>query len=206
MYGQAVVKQNSCGDWNGAIHECGRPMARCSEETMTLCWSMTEETWSHWAQGRGKQTVDDVVRKELKKIRKDQQVREAVRRRCKAIESASERSTVEEARPHKIRIELPSKDWGEVCQLVGKPGCPIDTQWLLGAMILESESWKQSGSADAAHHAQFVESPMILSISSATGLTDARVVQLDFQERLIAWLLVIGTFAGVATSLLACSP
>ena len=46
------------------------------EETITLRWSMDDESWSHWAQGRGKQTVSAVILEELHAIQKDQAVTE----------------------------------------------------------------------------------------------------------------------------------
>ena len=31
------------------------------EETVTLSWKMDDESWNHWAQGQGQQTVSAVV-------------------------------------------------------------------------------------------------------------------------------------------------
>ena len=41
-----------------------------SREETILKWLMGDESWSHWAQGLGKQTVSDVVLEGLREIRK----------------------------------------------------------------------------------------------------------------------------------------
>ena len=42
-----------------------------SREETILKWLMGDESWSHWAQGLGKQTVSDVVLEGLREIRKN---------------------------------------------------------------------------------------------------------------------------------------
>lgn len=118
------------------------------KETITLKWSMDEDSWSHWAQGRGRQTVSAVVLEGLKKIRKSPKSREEIKRWCESIGEIREPRSPEQPR-NKIEIQLPAADWGEAFQLVGTPGDPVNQSHLIAAVILESEIWKQRGNADA---------------------------------------------------------
>ena len=101
--------------------------ANGTEETITLGWSMDDEAWSHWAQGRWRRTVTDVVREEVNKILNSRETREKVRKRCRAMEKTQERRGGErrEAKQQAITVQLCASDWEAACQQAGESGSPV---------------------------------------------------------------------------------
>lgn len=146
-----------------------------SKGTITLTWSMDDESWSHWAQGRGKKTEQAIVLEGLNKIRKSPEARKEIKSLCERIREGQEsigQSTQEGEQPrNRIEIQLPAADWGEAFQLVGTPGNPVNPGHLLAAVILESETWKQSGNDDAEYNAGWSQDQLISSIAGSTKLT-----------------------------------
>ena len=61
------------------------------KETITLSWTMDDDSWSHLAQGLGRQTVSSVVRKGLKEIRKSPKARKEIKSWCERIKGRRER-------------------------------------------------------------------------------------------------------------------
>ena len=159
------------------------------KETITLCWSIDDESWSHWAQGRGQQTARAVVLEGLHEIRRNPQEAAKIRLCCKRISREKQESIgqdTQRAQPHKIEIQLPAADWGEACQRVGNPdGNPVRPSQLLKAVILESKSWKQSGNADAEFNAGWSHDSLISSIALSAELTHTKI-NLGKQEKVIA--------------------
>ena len=175
------------------------------EETITLTWSMDDDSWSHWAQGRGSQTVSAVVLEGLNEIRKSPEVRKEIKSCCERIRE-DQKSTVQNTQEgkHRIEIQLPSVDWGEAFQLVGTPGDPVNPSHLLAAVILESKTWKQSGNAAAEYNSGRNEDDLISSIAVSTKLTHTKRLELGRYETAMAILLVVATFIGaVATVFIA---
>ena len=70
-------------------------------------------------------------------------------------------------RKHSVAVELSAADWGEACERVGKPGRPVSPWSLLAAVILESESWKQSDKLEAEKHSGWVAKDLIVGTSTA---------------------------------------
>ena len=176
-------------------------------ETITLSWSMDDESWSHWAQGRGKQTARAVVLKGLHEIRENPQAAEKINHSCESISREEQESIgqdTQRAKPHRIEIQLPAADWGEACQRVGNPdGNPVRPSQLLAAVILESKSWKQSGNADAEYNAGFRYASLIFSIASSTELTQTKGISLGKQAKVIAWIVAAATVANAVAAFLA---
>ena len=110
-----------------------------SKETTTLHWQMSDDAWVHWAQGRGKKSVRDVILEEIDQIRKSPEAVKAVKERCEAI-SPEDPHEVDQRPKHEIKIELPAGDWTEANQRVGR----VRTSRLLGALILERRKLETS--------------------------------------------------------------
>ena len=166
------------------------------KETITLRWSMDDESWSHWTQGRGKQTASAVVLEGLHEIRKNPQ---AAKKVIFCERSSREESDTKSAKPpHKIEIQLPAADWGEACQQVGNPGNPVSTSHLLAAVICTSESWQQVGNDDAEFSSGWHLDDLDSSLSSLTTKTAG--FSLGGEARGIAWIVAVATFVtAVAT-------
>ena len=75
---------------------------------------MDDDSWSHWAQGRGRQTVSAVVLEGLNEIRKSPKEREKIKSRCESIRE-DQKSTGQDRQEgkHRIEIQLPAADWGK---------------------------------------------------------------------------------------------
>ena len=179
----------------------GRPS---SKETITLCWEMPDDEWTHWVQGRGKKSVREVILEGIDEIRKNP---EAVRKRCKDVPQKDKGEQEADQSPkHKIEIQLPSSDWGEACQRVGRIGCnSVRTGQLLAALILESESWKQSGNAAAEFDAGWNEDSLVVSFTSLAPRTEGLSLGSDERTwaRMVAWAAVVGATAAVASAIVA---
>ena len=177
------------------------------KETITLKWSMDDDSWSHLAQGLGRKTVSSVVRKGLKETRKSSKVREEIKGRCGSIRKSREGGSRDQGNRqgthrNKIEIQLPAAEWGKTCQRVGRleTGDPVSPTQLLAAVILENEAWKQSGNDDAEFDSGAYQDQLISSIAVSTELTHIKRLELGRYEKIMAMLLVIGTFliAGAA--------
>ena len=173
-----------------------------SKETTTLRWSMSDAAYVHWARGRGEKSVRDVVLEGIDQLRRDP---EAVRERCEAIAQEAPHGEDEVAPKHEIRIELPGSDWAEAMERVGSVG----TEQLLGALILESASWRQDGNADSELNAGWHEHDLVSSLSSLTATTAG--LSLGREEKIlartVAWAAIVGAMAAVASAVAAwCSP
>ena len=171
------------------------------KETITLRWSMDDESWSHWTQGRGKQTASAVVLEGLHEIRKNPQAAKKIAAKANDFceRSSREESDTKSAKPpHKIEIQLPAADWGEVCQQVGNPGNPVSTSHLLAAVICTSESWQQVGNDDAEFSSGYRLVDLDSSLSSLATKTAG--FSLGGEARGIAWIVAGATFVtAVAT-------
>ena len=165
------------------------------EETITLRWSMDDESWSHWAQGRGKQTASSVVLEGLQTILEKQDALEKIRS-CITDTVIPERESSglpPQKQPHTIEIQLPSSDFGEVCQRVGEPGNPVHPAHLLAAIILKSKSWKQHGNDEAEFDAGRNLDSLIYSIALSTELTHTKQISLGKQEKIMALIVTAAT-------------
>ena len=170
-----------------------------SKETTTLCWQMPDDAWVHWAQGRGEKSVRDVFLEGIDQIRKSP---EAVRERCEAIGQEAPRDReVEQLPKHEIRIELPAGDWAGASRRVG----PVSTGQLLGALILESESWQQIGNADSEFGAGWYQVGLDSSLHSLTATTAG--LSLGRKETILAGIIagaaIVGAVAAVASAVAA---
>ena len=164
-------------------------------ETITLNWTMDDASWSHWAQGRGKQTVSSVVIEGLREIRNKQDALERIRS-CitdKVIPEQESSGRPSPNSPHTIELQLSSADWGETCQRVGEPGKPVLPAQLLAAVILESKSWKQDGNDEAEFDAGANLDSLICSIAVSTELTHTKKISLAKQEKVMAWTVAAAT-------------
>ena len=147
-------------------------MAKISQkETATLIFSMDDDSWSHWAQGRGRKTEQAVILEGLNKIRESREAREKIRSWCESFrghqdEESPGQKSQEAKHRNQIEIRLPAADWGEAFQLVGTPGNPVKPGHLLAAVILESETWKQRGNADAEYASGWFQDQLISSTTS----------------------------------------
>ena len=173
-----------------------------SKETTTLHWKMSDAAWVHWAQGRGEKSVRDVVLERVEQLRSNP---EAVRACCEAIAQETPPGEHEVGRTHEIRIHLPASDWAEAIQRVGS----VSTEQLLGALILESESWRQVGNADSEFGAGWHALDLVSSLGSLTATTAG--LSLGREEkilaRMVAWAAIIGATAAVTSAVAAwCSP
>ena len=169
-----------------------------SKGTITLTWSMDDDSWSHWARGRGRKTEQAVILAGLSQIRKSLEARKKIKSWCKNIGEYHDpsRHNKREDNQHRntIEIQLPAADWGEACHLIGTPDNPVSTIQLLAAVILESETWKQRGIADAEYASGWSQDQLISSIAgSAVARTTG--FSLGKQERFIAWIVAIATIA-----------
>ena len=175
-----------------------------SKETTTLHWQMLDDAWVHWAQGRGQKSVRDVIREGIYQIRKNP---EAVRERCEAIAQVAPRDHEDgQLSKHEIRIELPADDWAEASQRVGR----VSTAQLLGALILESESWRQVGNADSEFNGGWHQLDLVSSLGSLTATTTAGF-SLGREEKILARIVAgaatIGAVGAVASAVAAwCNP
>ena len=166
------------------------------EETITLRWSMDDKSWSHWAQGRGKQTVRAVILEELRAIQKDQAALEKIRSciRNDVIPEEQEPRDLDTQEQHRIKVEIQllAADWGEACQRVGKPNGddPVSPRQLLAAMIIESESWKQSTNDDGAFDSGW-NLDSLISFTLSAELTEG--IHLAKQEKIMAWIVTVAT-------------
>ena len=183
------------------------------KETITLRWSMDDESWSHWAQGRGKQTVSAVVLEGLHAIQENQDALESIRS-CitkKVIPEEQESSGQDTQEPHRIKVEiqLSAADWGDACQRVGKPNGddPVHPRQLLAAMILESESWKQSKNDDGSYDSGWNLDSLISSVALSAELTHTKGINLAKQETIMALIVttatVVSALAASAAALIA---
>ena len=175
------------------------------QEMIILKWSMDDESWSHWVQGLGKQTVSDVVLEGLREIRKNPEEAKKIRLACKRVSmEEKESSGVDTEKLHKMEIQLLTADWTEACQRVGNPGDnPVRPRQLLAAVILESGSWKQSGTGTTEFSAGWSEDSLISSIASSTELTHTRKIGLGNQEKVLAWIVTVATVASAVAAFLA---
>ena len=176
------------------------------KEKVTVSWSMDDESWSHWAQGRGKQTASAVVLEGLHEIQKNPEAVKEIRLCCEHIRREEQESSDRDTRkPHKIEIQLPAADLGEACQLVGKldGSDPVRPSQLLAAVILESKSWKQSDNDGGTFDSGFNEDSLISSIASSTELTHAKGISLGKQEKVIAWIVAAAAVANAVAAFLA---
>lgn len=163
------------------------------KEYLTLNLSMHDEAWSHWAQGRGKQTVHAVISDGIGKIRRSREAREKARHHCASLNEKDLPINSDTSNAMQdIEVQLSASDWGEACQLVGEPGAPVSTGHLLVAIILESESWKQSGNAAAEMHSGWVHNRLV-SVSTATNLTHTQTLRLGTDEKIAVWIIAVGT-------------
>ena len=172
------------------------------KETITLSWSMDDESWSHWAQGLGKQTISDVVLEGLREIRKNPKEAKKIILRCDSIGMDNQDpSSTDTKKPNSIEIQLPSAHWTEACQRVGYLGDnPVRPRQLLAAVILDSESWKQSGTITTEFSAGWSEDSLISSVDLSAELTHTKAISLGKQEKVIAWIVAAATVvSAVAT-------
>ena len=172
-----------------------------SKETTTLQWTMADPAWVHWTQGRGEKSVRDVVLEGVDQLRKNP---EAVRERCKAIAQEHPPEDEDGRHPkHEIRIELPAGDWAEASQRVGS----FSTSHLLGALILESESWRQVGNEDSEYSAGWHQFDVVSSLHSLTATTVG--LSLGKEEKILARIVavaaIVGAVAAVASTFAAWS-
>ena len=160
-------------------------------EMITLKWTMDDESWSHWAQGRGKQTASFVVLEGLRTIRENQDALEKIRSAARSLSYDFHDSLRDP--PHTIEIQLPAAVWGEACQRVGEPGNPVRPSQLLAAVILESKSWKQAGNDGAETDAGRNRDSLISSVDLSTKLTHTKQIKLGKQETIMAWIVTAET-------------
>ena len=171
-----------------------------SKEMTTLHWKMSDAAWVHWAQGRGEKSVRDVVLEGVDQLRGNP---EAVRARCEAIAQQTRHGEHERGPTHEIRIQLPAADWAAAIQRVGS----VSTEQLLGALILESESWRQVGNADSEFSAGWHQLDLVSSLNSLTATTAG--LSLGREEKILARIIagaaIVGAVAAVASAFAAWS-
>ena len=176
-----------------------------AEETVTLRWRMDGESWSHWTQGRGRRTASDVVRAGVDEIRGNDATRERIRRRCASLIDSANNTHGRDGREtdqYEEEARLSAADWREACQLVGSPGNPVSPNFVLAAVILESESWQQSGHDEAEFNAGWVEDLLISAVIGAPNLTRTQTtLRLGTQEGMAVWAIAAGTLIGAAATL-----
>ena len=175
------------------------------KETMTLSWSMDDESWSHWAKGRGKQTVKGIVFEALKEVRIKPQARKRIKDRCESIreDRESRRLAPEPTEPkHKVVIQLPAAIWGEACRCVGQemiPGNPVKPGELLAAVIIESSSWQQIGNETDELLSGWLQNSLISSLNVSTELTH-KGLSFGKHEKVIAWIVAFSAFASAVAA------
>ena len=172
-----------------------------TEETVTLRWTMDDESWSHWTQGRGRRTVSEVVRAEVNRIRERDATRKRIRERCAVLKRSRISDRQDGKKPNEVEVQLSSADWGEACQLVGEPGDPVSSKYVLAAVIIESETWQQSEHDEAEFNAGWVENLLISAVSGAPNLTHTQTLRLGTQEGMAVWAIAAGTLIGAAATL-----
>ena len=175
------------------------------KDTISLSWALDDESWSHWVQGLGKQTISGVVLEGLREIRKNPKEAKKIRLRCDSISmEEQEPSGPDTKKPHRIEIQLASTHLTEACQRVGHLGDnPVHPTQLLAAVILESESWKQRGNATPEFSAGWNEDSLISSVTLAAELTHTKAIRLGKQEKIIAWIVDAATVVSAVAALLA---
>ena len=167
------------------------------KETITLKWSMDDESLSHWARGRGQQTARAVVLEGLHAIQENQDALESIRscitKEVIPEEKESSDQDTQRDQSHSIAIQLPAADWGEAFQRVGNPGDnPVHQRHLLKAVILKSKSWKQCGNKYGSFGAGWNLNSLISSIDLSTELTHTEI-NLGQQEKVIAKIVAAAT-------------
>ena len=171
-----------------------------SKETTTLHWKMSDAAWVHWARGRGEKSVRDVVLEGVDQLRRNP---EAVRARCEAIVQETRHGEQERGPTHEIRIQLPAADWAAAIQRGGS----VSTEQLLGALILESESWRQVGNADSEFSAGWHQLDLVSSLNSLTATTAG--LSLGREEKILARIVagaaIVASLAAVASAFAAWS-
>ena len=183
-----------------------------SKETITLRWSMPDVAWDHWAQGRCDRTVRDVILDGLDQIHKRTEAVKKIRMCCEAValDMKDQGGSEVNSTKNKIEIQLPSAVWGKACQRVGRINDnPVRTRQLLAALILESESWKQSEDADTNWDAGWNEYSLISSLESLTTTTGGLSLGRDEKRlaRIVALAAVITAVATVFIAIAAwCNP
>ena len=171
-------------------------MAKISQqETVTLTFSMDDDSWSHWAKGRGRKTEQAVVLKGLNEIRKNPKAREKIRSRCEHIGKHRERRSLDQREQeaqdrNTIELQLPATDWGEAFQLIGTPGDAVNPSHLLKAIILESETWQQRGNADAEYVSGWFHDQLV----SSTTSTHTKSLNLG---KPVTWSAVVAAIATI---------
>ena len=165
------------------------------EETIALSWSMDDESWGHWAQGLGKQTISDVVLGGLREIRKNPKEAKKIKLRCDSINmEKQDPSGTDTKKTNRIEIQLPSAHWTEACQRVGYLGDnPVRPAHLLAAIILESRSWKQHGNDEAEFDAGANLDSLISSVDLSAELTHTKAISLGKQEKIMALIVTAAT-------------
>lgn len=174
-----------------------------SKETTTLRWKMSDAAWVYWTQGRGEKPVRDVVLEGIAQLRRNPK---AVRECCKAIAQEPPPEGEDSRDPqHEIIIDLPAGDWAEASQRAGS----VSTSHLLGALILESESWQQLGDADSEFSGGWYQLDLVSSLHSLTATTAG--LSLGREEKILARIVagaaIVGAVAAAASAVAAwCSP
>ena len=96
---------------------------------------------------------------------------------------------------------LSAADWREACQLVGSPGSPVSPKFVLAAVILESESWQQSGHDEAEFNAGWVEDLLISAVIGAPNQTRTQTtLRLGTREGMAMWAIAAGTLITAAAT------
>ena len=168
---------------------------------------MDDESWSHWAKGRGKQTVQGVVLEGIKKIRKDPKERQKIKDCCESIREDRDREapivTPKHKEPkHNVEIPLPAAIWGEACRCVGQemiPGNPLKPAELLAAVIIESSSWQQIGNDTDELLSGWLQFSLVSSLDISTELTHDGL-SFGKQEKIIAWILALSALASAVAA------
>ena len=162
-------------------------------------------SWNHWAQGRGRKSVGDVILEQIDDIRKNP---DAIRKRCEEVSKEAQDEHLQRERPldqphvevgqspkHEIQIQLPASAWGEACQQVGLINDdPVCTDHLLAALILESESWKQKGNAEE-FNSGWYQDVLASSLTSLTATTSGGL-SLAREEKRLVWIVAVATVVG----------
>ena len=168
------------------------------KETITLSWSMDGESWSHWAKGRCEQTATAVILEGLKEIRESPAKREKIKERIELIRetrtspSSSEELGRDAEEPKcKVKIQLPAAVWGDAyCRISQKmmPGTLVKPGDLLAAIIVESNSWQQSGNETDEFLSGWLQDPLAFSLGDSTELTHEKLI-FGKQEKIIGWIV-----------------
>lgn len=122
------------------------------------------------------------------------------RERCNAVVQAAhaEQGTVV-VPSHKIEIQLPSHEWANACERVGRiDGNAVGTSQLLAALILESESWRQHGDDASKYDAGWNEDSLVSSLNSLTATTAG--LSLARTEKRLAWVVAVAAAVSAAST------